>query len=135
MCRHYLFFRAASSQVSSARMSLTTVFGMGTGGPSSQSTPTHETFYLVNARDSIALPFTNCKYFFHIFLTFHKLNKKIFYSYTVKCILDNCRAEPRLCSALILINCLCYIKNNIFINLIWVNNHIHRCGVVYESKI
>ena len=30
-----LFSRAASSQVSSARMSLTTVFGMGTGGPSS----------------------------------------------------------------------------------------------------
>ena len=40
LCRHYLFSQAASSQVSSAQMSLTTVFGMGTGGPSSQSTPT-----------------------------------------------------------------------------------------------
>ena len=30
-----LFSRAASRQVSSARVSLTTVFGMGTGGPSS----------------------------------------------------------------------------------------------------
>ena len=35
-----LFSRAASSQVSSAPMSLTSVFGMGTGGTSSQSTPT-----------------------------------------------------------------------------------------------
>ena len=32
--------RAASSQVLSALMSLTTVFGMGTGGPSSLKTPT-----------------------------------------------------------------------------------------------
>ena len=30
-----LFFQAVARQVSSARMSLTTVFGMGTGGPSS----------------------------------------------------------------------------------------------------
>ena len=37
-----LFSRAASSQVSSAPMSLTSVFGMGTGGSSSQSTPTIE---------------------------------------------------------------------------------------------
>ena len=35
-----LFFRAVSSQVSSAPASLTSVFGMGTGGPSRQSTPT-----------------------------------------------------------------------------------------------
>ena len=33
--------RAASSQVLSALMSLTTVFGMGTGGPSSPKTPTY----------------------------------------------------------------------------------------------
>ena len=32
--------RAASSQVFSALLSLTTVFGMGTGGPSTSSTPT-----------------------------------------------------------------------------------------------
>ena len=38
----YLSSRAASSQVSSAPMSLTSVFGMGTGGTSSQSTPTIE---------------------------------------------------------------------------------------------
>ena len=37
-----LFFRAASSQVSSAQMSLTSVFGMGTGGPSSLKIPTIE---------------------------------------------------------------------------------------------
>ncbi len=36
----FLFSRAVASQVSSAPMSLTTVFGMGTGGPSSSSTPT-----------------------------------------------------------------------------------------------
>ncbi len=34
-CWRYLFYRAVTSQVSSAEMSLTTVFGMGTGGPSS----------------------------------------------------------------------------------------------------
>ena len=67
LCRHYLFFRAASSQVFSAQMSLTTVFGMGTGGPSSQSTPTHETVHLVNARDILTEQNTNCKCFFHFF--------------------------------------------------------------------
>ena len=40
LCWRYLFFRAVSSQVLWAQMSLTAVFGMGTGGPSSQSTPT-----------------------------------------------------------------------------------------------
>ena len=35
-----LFFRAVTSQVSSAPLSLTSVFGMGTGGPSASSTPT-----------------------------------------------------------------------------------------------
>ena len=35
LCWRYLFCRAVASQVSSAEMSLTTVFGMGTGGPSS----------------------------------------------------------------------------------------------------
>ena len=33
-CWHYLFFQAVASQVLSAETSLTTVFGMGTGGPS-----------------------------------------------------------------------------------------------------
>ena len=37
--------RAASRQVFSARMSLTTVFGMGTGGPSSSFTPTGTLLY------------------------------------------------------------------------------------------
>ena len=36
----YLFSRAVTSQVSSARQSLTSVFGMGTGGPSASMTPT-----------------------------------------------------------------------------------------------
>ena len=36
----YLLSRAASSQVSSTRVSLTAVFGMGTGVPSPSSTPT-----------------------------------------------------------------------------------------------
>ena len=40
LCWHYLFSRAVARQVSSAQMSLTSVFGMGTGGPSSQSTRT-----------------------------------------------------------------------------------------------
>ena len=43
LCRSvgaYLFSRAVASQVSSARQSLTSVFGMGTGGPSALITPT-----------------------------------------------------------------------------------------------
>ena len=36
----FLLSQAVASQVSSALMSLTSVFGMGTGGPSSSSTPT-----------------------------------------------------------------------------------------------
>ena len=35
-----LFYRAVARKVSSARMSLTSVFGMGTGGPSSLMTLT-----------------------------------------------------------------------------------------------
>ena len=34
LCWRYLFSRAVASQVLSAEVSLTTVFGMGTGGPS-----------------------------------------------------------------------------------------------------
>ena len=41
LCWHYLFSRSVSRQVSSAQVSLTSVFGMGTGGPSPQSTPTY----------------------------------------------------------------------------------------------
>ena len=37
----FLFSQAASSQLSSALLSLTSVFGMGTGGPSASSTPTY----------------------------------------------------------------------------------------------
>ena len=40
-CWHYLSSRAVARQVLSARVSLTSVFGMGTGGPSQQSIPTH----------------------------------------------------------------------------------------------
>ena len=44
-----LFSQAASHQVFSARMSLTTVFGMGTGGPSSLMTPTlHDNQPVIN---------------------------------------------------------------------------------------
>ena len=34
LCSHYLSSRAVTRQVLSAQMSLTSVFGMGTGGPS-----------------------------------------------------------------------------------------------------
>ena len=37
LCWHYLSSRAVARQVLSAQMSLTSVFGMGTGGPSLQS--------------------------------------------------------------------------------------------------
>ena len=42
LCWRYLFSQAVTRQVSSTRLSLTSVFGMGTGGPSSQSTPTSQ---------------------------------------------------------------------------------------------
>ena len=41
ICWHYLSSQAVARQVLSAQMSLTSVFGMGTGGPSSQSIPTY----------------------------------------------------------------------------------------------
>ena len=47
MCWRYLSSRAVTSQVLSAQMSLTSVFGMGTGGPSSQSTPTMEELWIL----------------------------------------------------------------------------------------
>ena len=40
LCWQYLSSRQVTLQVLSAQMSLTSVFGMGTGGPSSQSIPT-----------------------------------------------------------------------------------------------
>ena len=40
LCWHYLSSRAVTRQVLSTRMSLTSVFGMGTGGPSLLSIPT-----------------------------------------------------------------------------------------------
>ena len=40
LCWHYLFSRAVARKVFSAQTSLTSVFGMGTGGPSLQSIPT-----------------------------------------------------------------------------------------------
>ena len=40
LCWRYLFLRPVARQLSSAKVSLTSVFGMGTGGPSLQSTPT-----------------------------------------------------------------------------------------------
>ena len=46
LCWHYLFSRPVTRQVFSANMSLTSVFGMGTGGPSCQSTPTIPTMNL-----------------------------------------------------------------------------------------
>ena len=39
-----LSYRSVTRQVLSAHMSLTSVFGMGTGGPSDQSTPTYSLF-------------------------------------------------------------------------------------------
>ena len=62
LCSHYLFSRPVTRQLSSAQMSVTSVFGMGTGGPSSQSTPTRmdgieAIFYIksVSASNSIRI--------------------------------------------------------------------------------
>ena len=40
LCWHYLFSRPVARQLSSAYVCLTSVFGMGTGGPTQQSIPT-----------------------------------------------------------------------------------------------
>ena len=40
LCWHYLFSRPVTRQLSSAYVCLTSVFGMGTGGPTRQSTRT-----------------------------------------------------------------------------------------------
>ena len=61
----YLFSRAASRQVSSAQMSVTSVFGMGTGGPSSQSTPTFR------------VPLGTIYKQFYLFITYYALFKKM----------------------------------------------------------
>ena len=53
LCWHYLSSRQVTLQVLSARTSLTSVFGMGTGGPSSQSIPT----YVVAYRHSMSKAF------------------------------------------------------------------------------
>ena len=55
-CWRYLFSRFVSKQVSSARVSLTSVFGMGTGGPSPQSTPTQDALHTLKTEQS------NCLY-------------------------------------------------------------------------
>ena len=47
-CWRYLFSRPVTRQVSSAEVSLTSVFGMGTGGPSPQSTPTMQEIHPEN---------------------------------------------------------------------------------------
>ena len=48
LCWRYLSSRAVARKVLSAKVSLTSVFGMGTGGPSPQSTPTSSRlFYLI----------------------------------------------------------------------------------------
>ena len=53
LCWRYLFSQPVARQLSSAQMSLTSVFGMGTGGPSSQSTPTIY-FYRLQSRSTLS---------------------------------------------------------------------------------
>ena len=65
----FLFFRAVASQVSSAQVSLTSVFGMGTGGPSPPSTPTSVPLSQ-GASVSITYAFPDCKPFLQIFPVF-----------------------------------------------------------------
>ena len=69
LCRRYLSSRSVSRQVFSAQVSLTAVFGMGTGGPSPQSTPTH-----------FSLKRKVSKRNFHFLLLTVLFNDKVFYS-------------------------------------------------------
>ena len=71
-CWQNLLSRAVASQVSSARTSLTSVFGMGTGGPSSQSIPTSISFSCLS-RDSfdiISHSLKNVNTYFYNFQNF-----------------------------------------------------------------
>ena len=71
----FLSSRAVASQVLSAQVSLTTVFGMGTGVPSPPSTPT---IAPPVGGTGLTLPHgqRNVKNFFQIFLIFLKKPKK-----------------------------------------------------------
>ena len=62
LCWHYLSSRQVTLQVLSAQTSLTSVFGMGTGGPSSQSIPT----YVVALRHFMSKSFLCDLFVFHI---------------------------------------------------------------------
>ena len=65
--------RAASSQVLSALMSLATVFGMGTGGPSSLKTPTNECLFNAFVSFNVGYYITSvfiCQYLFATFFIF-----------------------------------------------------------------
>ena len=62
----YLSSRAVASQVLSARQSLTSVFGMGTGGPSALITPTHRS--VSSTVLSISYPLHFVKYKFALVL-------------------------------------------------------------------
>ena len=57
----YLSSRAVSSQVFSARQSLTSVFGMGTGGPSALITPTYRSVFSTVLSISYQLHFVKYK--------------------------------------------------------------------------
>ena len=63
----FLFFQIVTNQVSSALLSLTSVFGMGTGGPSASSIPTLYFVFCCRSLDCliiIARCFRKCKCFF-----------------------------------------------------------------------
>ena len=74
LCWHYLFSRSVTRQLSSAQVSLTSVFGMGTGGPSPQSTPTIQEMYpenwtlneLCNVFDFATEPASSCRSSFRL---------------------------------------------------------------------
>ena len=65
-----LFSRAVTSQVSSAPLSLTSVFGMGTGGPSASSTPTILFYRFFWRLVYYIITFCRMQVFFLIFLDF-----------------------------------------------------------------
>ena len=59
----YLFSRAVSSELSSAQVSLTSVFGMGTGGTSPSLTPTDLTGSVYHIRFTLSSVFTAIQLF------------------------------------------------------------------------
>ena len=94
LCWRYLSSRPVTRQVLSAKVCLTSVFGMGTGGPTPQSTPT---FVWASFASGYTLK-TEHRNFILLFTT----------RLSLSLLASNCRSSPRLISISQLHTLLCF---------------------------